>query len=63
MTNETSSVTSDEELNEALKALLIRAYENDVDVEGGWECRNGMDHPDWDVLVTEVVKPDDGADS
>ena len=58
MTSEGSSLTSKEELNAELKALLRRAYESGIDVEGGFECRNGVDHPDWDVVVTEVEKND-----
>lgn len=54
MTSEAPPVSSEEDLNEALKALLLRADEGGVDVEGGWECRNGPDHPDWDVVVTRV---------
>ncbi|AGN00869.1 hypothetical protein L593_04600 [Salinarchaeum sp. Harcht-Bsk1] len=56
MTTEEPSVTSKDALNEELKALLRTAYENGVDVEGGFECRNGVEHPDWDVIVTEVEK-------
>jgi len=56
MTSEEASLTSKEELNAELKALLRRAYESGIDVEGGFECRNGADHPDWDVIVTEVEK-------
>ncbi|MFP8890179.1 hypothetical protein ACLI4U_10450 [Natrialbaceae archaeon A-CW2] len=58
MTSEETPVTSKSELNAELKALLIRAYENGIDVEGGFECRNGIEHPDWDVIVTEVEKND-----
>ena len=58
MTTEGTSVTSREELNAELKALLRKAYENGMDVEGGFECRNGVEHPDWDVIVTEVKKND-----
>ncbi|MFP9061623.1 hypothetical protein ACLI4R_13940 [Natrialbaceae archaeon A-chndr2] len=58
MTSEETPVTSKSELNAELKALLIRAYENGIDVEGGFECRNGIKHPDWDVIVTEVEKND-----
>jgi len=58
MTSEEIPVTSKAELNAELKALLIRAYENGIDVEGGFECRNGVEHPDWDVIVTEVEKND-----
>ena len=56
MTSGEPSITSKEELNGELKVLLRRAYENGIDVEGGFECRNGAEHPDWDVIVTEVEK-------
>lgn len=56
MTAEETSLTSEEALNAEMKALLRRAHANGVDVEGGWECRNGDGHPDWDVVVTEVRK-------
>ena len=56
MTSGEPPITSKEELNTELKALLFRAYENGVDVEGGFDCRNGAEHPDWDVIVTEVEK-------
>ena len=58
MTVEETPPTSKEELNAAMKALLRSAYENGIDVEGGFECRNGVEHPDWDVIVTEVEKND-----
>ena len=58
MTTEDSSFTSKEALNAELKALLRTAYESGIDVEGGFECRNGVEHPDWDVIVTEVEKND-----
>ena len=56
MSSEEPPLTSKAELNTELKALLLRAYENGIDVEGGFECRNGGGHPDWDVVVTEVEK-------
>ena len=56
MTSEETPLTSKTELNAELKALLLRAHENGIDIEGGFECRNGGDHPDWDVIVTEVEK-------
>ncbi len=51
-----SSPTSEEELSAQLQVLLFRAYENGIDVEGAFECRNGASHPDWDAVVTEVEK-------
>lgn len=56
MTSEETQLTSKAELNAELKALLVRAHENGIDIEGGFECRNGGEHPDWDVIVTEVEK-------
>ncbi|MFW5919741.1 MAG: hypothetical protein ACOCSF_06045 [Halanaeroarchaeum sp.] len=56
MTAEEPAITSEEELNEELKLLLRRAHNNGIDVRGGWECRNGDAHPDWDLVVTEVEK-------
>lgn len=56
MTSEHPQLTSKTELNEKLQAVLRRAYENGVEVQGGFECRNGAEHPDWDVIVTEVEK-------
>lgn len=56
MTTTETSLTTRAELNAELKSLLLRAYDNGIDVEGGWECRNGDEHPDWDVLITEVEK-------
>ncbi|MEF8914612.1 hypothetical protein [Natronomonas sp.] len=55
--DETGPVTS-AELNTELEAVLRRAHESGVDVRGGWECRNGPESPDWDVLITEVEKPE-----
>ena len=59
--SEETPPTSKAELNTALQALLIGAYKNGVDVKGGFECRNGVEHPDWDVIVTEVAKNDQSA--
>ncbi|MFC7231185.1 hypothetical protein ACFQMM_06775 [Saliphagus sp. GCM10025308] len=56
MTSEEASLATRAELNTELQSLLRRASGNGVDVEGGWECRNGPEHPDWDVIVTEVRK-------
>ena len=56
MTSEETSISSKEELHAEITAVLLRAYENGIDVEGGFGCRNGDDHPDWDVIITEVEK-------
>lgn len=57
MSDET--LTSSSAVNKALKSILCRAHNNGVDVEGGWDCRNGNEYPDWDVVVTRVEKNDD----
>ena len=56
MTTKETPLTSKADFNAELKSLLRRAYTNGIDVEGGWDCRNGVEHPDWDVIVTEVRK-------
>lgn len=58
MTDSETTVASASELNSELRDLLQRAHSNGIDVEGGWACRNGngVDIPDWDVVVTEVEK-------
>lgn len=50
--------TTRETLNGALQTLLKQAHDNDVSVKGGWECRNDDEYPDWDVVITEVEKPE-----
>ena len=51
--------TSADELQTDLQALIRGAHSNGVDVRGGWECRNSAAYPDWDIVVTEVSKPDE----
>ena len=58
MTSEETSISSKEELSAQMKALLRRAYKSGIDVKGAFECRNGAEHPDWDIIVTEVEKND-----
>ncbi|MGM0399485.1 MAG: hypothetical protein ACQEQY_10920 [Halobacteriota archaeon] len=57
MNDTTTDVESAEAFNAELKALLRDAHAAGVDVPGGWTCRNGSEHPDWDVVITEVTKP------
>lgn len=53
---EKQRLATEDAFHEELQELVRRAHANDVDVEGGWACRNGDGHPDWDVVVTEVEK-------
>ncbi|ELY65691.1 hypothetical protein [Natrinema versiforme] len=56
MTPDKISPSSEAEVRAELKALLRRAYDSDLEIEGGWDCRNGTEYPDWDVIITEVRK-------
>lgn len=56
MTTGESPLSTRMDFHDELQSLLRRAHQNDVDVVGGWDCRNGDGHPDWDVVVTEVRK-------
>jgi len=56
MTDGGGSPATEGQLHEELQTLIREAHGNGVDVVGGWECRNGSEHPDWDVVVTEVTK-------
>lgn len=56
MTAEEPSVTSADELNAELHALLRRAHDSGVEVRGGWTCPHDGGHPDWDVVVTGVER-------
>lgn len=52
------AIPDDSVFEHRLQELLIQAYRSDVEVAGGWECRNHDDGvPDWDVTVTELEKP------
>lgn len=57
MSSEDETTSDEAGFRTELRALLRRAHRTGVDVEGGWECRNGAEHPDWDVIVAEVEKP------
>lgn len=61
MTSGERSLASKEELKAELQALLVAGHEQGLDVKGGFEFRNGAEHPDWDVIVTEVEK-NEGSD-
>ena len=50
-----SSITTEEELDTALKVLLSDAHENGIDPEGSWVVQNGSAAPDWEVQVFELA--------
>ncbi len=55
----TDEVRTAEKLQAGLRDLLRRAHRGDTEVRGGWACRNGSEYPDWDIVVTEVEKPEE----
>lgn len=59
MTAKDPSPMSEEELNARLQSLLLRAHVNGIEVEGGWDCTNEPEYPNWDVVVTEVRTDED----
>lgn len=50
------AITTEAELDTALKHLLVSAFENGVDPEGSWVIRNGASMPDWEIYVSELAK-------
>lgn len=49
-------ISTEAELDSALQNLLLEALDNDLDIQGVWEYRNGEAYPDLEVLVTELAK-------
>ena len=49
-------ITTEAAFDSALQILLLSALENGLDLRGAWVYRNGEDHPDLEVLVTELAK-------
>lgn len=50
------NITTEAAFEAALQSLLLSALENDLDVQGAWEYRNGQGFSDMEVLVTELVR-------
>lgn len=48
---------NERQFNDALNTLLRVADENDIDIEGSWDCRNSACYADWDVTISTVKKP------
>jgi hypothetical protein len=50
-----SDPTTRAEFRDRLDDLIADARRNDVDVEGGWACRETADQSDYEVLISEVI--------
>ena len=68
MTQDTDFTTLFEEycttaatFDQVLSALLVTAHRNGVDVSGGWEAHDNGAAPEWDVVVTPLLR--DGSDA
>ena len=52
----TLTITSPEEFETALAAVVETAVSADVDVRGAWEFRTDDSATDWEVKITELAK-------
>ncbi len=52
--DDSPDVTSPEEFQCRLDALVASASENGVDVAGGWTCDPDASDGTWDVVITPV---------
>ncbi|WP_324665147.1 hypothetical protein [Haloarcula sediminis] len=57
------TITSPDEFEAALAAVIETAIESDVDIGGAWEFRTGEATDDWEVNVTELAKRTGGENS
>lgn len=57
------TITSTDEFEAALAAIIETAIEDGVDVRGAWEFQTRGSTHDWEVNVTELAKRPDGGDS
>lgn len=57
-THFTDAIKTDEKFEDTLKDLLTAAKDNNVRIEGGWEC-NGTDGDNWDVVITRLESGSD----
>lgn len=50
------NISTRDEFDSALQALLRSALANGVDLQGAWEYRDEQSSPDLEVLVTELAR-------
>lgn len=63
MTMTLPAATDADSFNRALTTLLLAAFDNGVDVVGGWDCSTDGDSPDWDAVVVELAADASGEES
>lgn len=54
-----ATITTPEQFNDALTELLWRAYKEDIDVQGAWECRLDGTEPHWEANIVELLQKAD----
>lgn len=52
-------VTTVDEFEDALRALVVTAFQNGVDPRGAWDFRTDDGAPDWEVMVLELQARDE----
>lgn len=57
--SESGGIETEAEFETALESLLLAASESGIDPVGTWDVRNGMSHPDWEIMVLELAKDDE----
>lgn len=57
-----TTITDGREVNDSLNAVLRAAYDNDIDLEHFYACRNDPPYPDWDLSIVEARKPPETPD-
>lgn len=48
--------TTEDAFERMLSVLLVGAYNNGIDISGAWEAHDYDHGPEWDVVVTELVR-------
>lgn len=46
---------SESDFSDAIRRLIVAAYESGIDVERNWDCRTDGDTPDWEVGVVRLT--------
>lgn len=55
-TSSSSKILTREDLQGELESLLSAAYENDVELRGGWVVPRDNTDEVWDIEITKVAK-------
>ena len=59
MSTSTPPITTTDEFQRQLRALVIEARRNDVPIEGSWSSQDPTDSWQYEALITEVIQRPD----